>query len=110
MSPLYVAVHQMGVTPQEAGMKELEQLIREQDGVENPVLVCVNDSSELAALLKPLDFNDIRNWSSLVVMMIPDEGEIRGYKPRRLAENFKRQAKPGRKSYDLFCEILELAP
>jgi hypothetical protein len=110
MSPTYVAVHELRITLPESEMKDLEQFIREQDGIENPVLVCINDAAELAELLEPLDFNDARNWSSFVVMMIPNGGKIKGYRPLRLVENFKKQAKPGMNAYRLFYEILELAP
>jgi hypothetical protein len=110
MDPFYIAVHQMGIMPCESAMHELEQLIRERDKVANPVLACVNDSAELAELLAPIDFNDMANWNSFIVLLIPDEGEIRSYRPLRLVENFKSRARSGRKSYDLFCEILELAP
>jgi hypothetical protein len=109
MNPLYVAADELGVGFRESDMKDLERLICEQDGIENPALVCVNDSSELAELLTPLDFNDIRNWCSLIVLLVPNGGEIRSYRPRRLAETFKSRAKPGKKTYDLFSEILELA-
>ena len=107
--PIYIAVHEKGITPRETDMKDLEQLIRDRDGVENPVLACVNDSAELAALLEHTDFYDRRNWPMLKILLIPDEGEICGYTPLRFVENFKKQAKPGKLSYELFCEILGLA-
>jgi len=108
MGLLYVAVCETGITPHEADMRAIEAIIKERDGIEDLVLVCVNDSAELGTLLESINFNDGRNWGSLVVLMIPNEGEIYGYRPLRLTEKFKTQACPGIKSYDLFSKILRL--
>ena len=108
MNPLYIAIHEQGIEPKPLDLQDLQKIICERDEVENPTVVCANDSAEMAEILADTDYNDASNWKNLVFVMIPSNGVIVSYLPCRLAETFKRRAESGKKSYTLFAEILGL--
>jgi len=106
----YIFADELNKVPSETFMKETEDAIRERDSIDEFLLVCVNDSAELAELFKDMDFNNNDTWSSLRILLAPREGGIRGFHPLRLMETFKNRAEPGKTTFDLFCEILEWGP
>lgn len=107
MSMLYIAVDALSKDLTEEYLQYLEGQIREMDKVEDFLLVDFSCSDDLAGMMEPMDMNDPGNWGRLKIIMIPEQGEIMGFYPRRLLEDFKRLSSPERSSYDLFRELLE---
>lgn len=104
---IYVVFDELGREPTEEYMADLGRKIREVDLVQGDmVTVCLNNSAIAAVELAALDMNDPKNWGRLKIVMIPREGEIKGYFPRRFLEEFKTLSDAKRTSYEVFSEIL----
>ena len=104
---IYIVFDELGRRPTEDYMLELEEKIRAVDGVSRIDMACINDSVEAAEMLSKINMNDPKNWGKVKIVMIPMMGEIKGYLPRSLLEEFKTSAAAGRSSYDVFKEILD---
>ncbi|MFV0485460.1 MAG: hypothetical protein ACK5MU_04540 [Candidatus Saccharimonadales bacterium] len=103
---IYIVFDELGKRPTEEYMRELEAKVATVDGVDKVDMACVNDSMDAAQLLASLDMNNPDNWGKLKIVMLPESGEIKGYLPRRLLEDFKASAEAGKSSYEVFRKII----
>lgn len=87
-------------------MQGLERRICQEDEVKDITLVCLNNSLDAARELAGLDMNDRSNWGRLKIVMIPNEGAIKGYLPRSLFEDFKSLSSADKSSYAVFDQML----
>lgn len=106
MSQIYIAVDELGKQIPEGFLKQLEDVIRRVDKIEDFILVGLSNSAELAAEIASIDFNDRKNWTYIMVIMISKEGEIHGYNLYSFWEDFKKMSSPEKTSYEIIYQLL----
>jgi hypothetical protein len=80
---------------------------------DNTVFIAAKNSVELVEKLSDAGYGNINWksydwWNNLLVILIPEKGQIAEYCPRRLWKSFVEQSVPTKSAFALWCEVLGL--